>query len=100
MIFVSPDGSDMSPGRSPDAPARSLANVLKKASDDTENFAAGANCSYMLQSTLLLQGRNILVTRYGDGPDPVLVKNQGRPDPFRAEQMRRRRDRAPEVHHT
>ena len=78
MIFVAPDGSDMSPGRSPDAPARSLVTVCKKAGDDCEVLLR-ANCTYPLQGTLLLQGRDILITRYGDGPDPVLVKTKGGP---------------------
>jgi PKD repeat protein len=75
-IYVSPAGDDINPGRSPDAPVRTLTRAAKMMHDGTDLLLI-ANATYPLAASVQINGRDILIDRYGDGPDPILLRSKG-----------------------
>jgi PKD repeat protein len=71
-IYLSPEGVDQNTGTSPDAPIRSLARAAKLLKDECEVlFQAGA--TYEINSAFQVNHQDIVLDRYGNGADPVLM---------------------------
>lgn len=71
-IYISPEGIDQNTGTSQDAPIRSLARAGKLLRDECEVlFQAGA--TYDVTGGFQINRQDIVLDRYGDGTDPVLM---------------------------
>jgi PKD repeat protein len=77
-IFVSPGGSDLNVGTSPDAPLHSLGKAFKILPDNCEILLKAGN-SYDVDNVLKIAHADVLVGKYDEGPDPVvmLLKQSG-----------------------
>jgi PKD repeat protein len=75
-IFVAPEGSDMNVGTAPDAAFQSLARAFKAAPNDGE-ILLRAGATFDVTSSLHLNRRNVLIGRFGDGPDPIVMRAKG-----------------------
>ncbi|HSV15887.1 MAG TPA: right-handed parallel beta-helix repeat-containing protein [Tepidisphaeraceae bacterium] len=75
-VFVAPEGSDMNTGTSPDTPYQSLARAFKAMPNDGE-LLLRAGATYNVTSSLHLNRRDVLIGRFGDGPDPVVMRIKG-----------------------
>jgi PKD repeat protein len=77
-IFVSPGGSDLNVGTSPDAPLHSLGKAFKILPDNCWILLKAGN-TYETDNVLKIAHSDVLIGRYDDGPDPVvmLVKQSG-----------------------
>jgi PKD repeat protein len=84
VLFVAPDGSDANIGTGPDAPLHSLgkALTLKNLPDDTE-ILLKAGGTYFADTTLKVNKSDVLIGRYEDGTDPILMlsKQEGAKPP-------------------
>ncbi len=84
IIFVSPEGSDANIGTSADAPLHSLGGALnqKKLPDNCE-ILLKAGATFYADNTLKINHSNVVIGRYDDGPDPVLLlsKQEGAKPP-------------------
>ena len=81
-IFVSSEGSDRNVGTSPDSPFRTLDRAFKAAIDGSE-ILLRAGVTYEAGNVLKLNHSDVLIGRYDDGPDPVmmLVRGEGAKPP-------------------
>jgi PKD repeat protein len=75
-IFISPEGDDSNTGRSPDAPLHTLARAAHLLHDGSDLLLA-AGATYALPTSVQISSRDILIDRYGDGPDPILLRIKG-----------------------
>jgi PKD repeat protein len=71
-IFVSPAGSDLNIGTNPDAPLHSIGKACKIMPNGC-SIRLKAGCTYDADSTLKISKSDVLIGRYGDGPDPVVM---------------------------
>jgi PKD repeat protein len=76
QLYVSPAGSDANTGRSPDAPLKTLARASRLLHSNTDLLIA-AGFIYTLENSAQINGTDILLDRYGEGKDPVLLRNKG-----------------------
>lgn len=72
-IYVAPNGIDTNTGLAPQQPLHSLVAAFKKLTNNSE-ILIHAGASYTINQTLDLTHTNVLVSRYGNGSDPVLIK--------------------------
>ena len=81
-IFVSPGGSDLNVGTSQDAPLHSLGKAFKILPDSCEILLKAGN-SYDANDVLKIAHSDVLIGRYDEGPDPVvmLLKQSGEKPP-------------------
>jgi PKD repeat protein len=75
-IYVSPEGSDYNTGTSPDAPFQSLPRAFKALTNDGE-LLLKAGSTFEVGASLRTGHKNIVIGRYGDGPDPKLIRLKG-----------------------
>jgi PKD repeat protein len=75
-IFVSPEGSDKNAGNSPEAPFHTLDRAFKAAGDNCE-ILLRAGCTHQADNVLKLNHADMVVGRYGEGADPVVMLTRG-----------------------
>ena len=77
-IFVSPGGSDLNVGTTPDAPLHSLGKAFSIMPDSCEVLLKAGN-SFQADTTLKIGRSDVVIGRYDDGPDPIvmLTKREG-----------------------
>jgi PKD repeat protein len=75
-IFVSTEGSDRNRGTSPDAPFKSLDKAFKTAIDGSE-ILLRAGCTFAADSVLKINHSDIVIGRYEEGADPVVMLTRG-----------------------
>ncbi len=75
-IYVSPEGLDANTGLSPDAPLRTPARAFKIAKNGTDILLA-AGAKFDMTTSLSIDASDVLIDRYGDGPDPILNRLTG-----------------------
>ena len=71
-IYVSPGGSDLNMGTSPESPLHSLGKAFSILPDNCLILLKAGN-SYDAESTLKINHSDVIIGRYGDGPNPVVV---------------------------
>jgi PKD repeat protein len=71
QIFVSPDGSPQGIGNSEQTPMRSLERAVELLPDHAE-ILLKAGGTYPAINVMHLRHTDVLITRYGDGPDPIV----------------------------
>jgi hypothetical protein len=76
-FFVSPDGDDLAPGNSPEAPLRTAEAALKHIHGDEASVLFQAGRVHPVSGALQIDRRNIRFGRYGPGANPVLVHPHG-----------------------
>jgi PKD repeat protein len=71
-IFVSPAGSDLNVGTTAEAPLHSLGKAFKILPDNCEILLKAGN-EYLADNTLKVGHNDVMISRYDDGPDPVVM---------------------------
>jgi PKD repeat protein len=71
-IFVSPGGSDMNVGTTPDAPLHSLGKAFKILPDSCAILLKAGN-TYQADNTLKISHSDVVIGRYDEGADPVVM---------------------------
>jgi PKD repeat protein len=74
-IFVSPEGSDNNVGTSPEAPFHTLAKAFSVLPEDCQILLRAGTVN-MDDTALLLKKSNVVIDRYGEGSDPVIMLNK------------------------
>jgi PKD repeat protein len=84
VLFIAPNGADGNIGTNPESPLHSLgkALALKNLPDDTE-ILLRAGGTYFADSTLKINKSDMHISRYDEGPDPILLlsKQEGAKPP-------------------
>jgi PKD repeat protein len=79
-IYVAPEGSDDNNGATAAVPLKSAAAGFMRTGGGHAVLLFKAGGTYPANALLGIKGSDTVVTRYGDGPDPVLLLSHGPPD--------------------